>query len=156
MTAHVEHSGDFVLNLPCSEAFSLFSPEGERQWVDGWAPEYLHPAGPSTAPGTVFHTRQGGEETLWLVLRYDVVESVAEYVRVTMGSRLATVRVHCRPASEGATRVTVAYAMTAIAPAGHAHLAALDAELFGGMLRKWREAIERAIPAAASSEGRSA
>ena len=30
----------FALNLPSERALGLFTPEGERDWVDGWDPAY--------------------------------------------------------------------------------------------------------------------
>jgi hypothetical protein len=62
---HVERSGSFTVRLPPERAFPFFSPEGERSWVLGWVPVYLHPVGPSTAPGTVFRTDHNDEETQW-------------------------------------------------------------------------------------------
>ena len=76
---HVDRTGHLVLPLPVREAFPFFTPEGERRWVPGWAPEYLHPAEPSAEPGTVFRTQVDGEETLWIVLQFfNGVGSIAD------------------------------------------------------------------------------
>jgi hypothetical protein len=80
---HVERTGDLVLPLALDDAFPLFTPEGERAWVEGWTPEYLHPAHPAGTAGTVFRTKHGGEETLWLVLECDPPAGVAAYGRFT-------------------------------------------------------------------------
>src|SRR5690606_39494098 len=109
--SHVEHTGEFVLPLPLDEAFPYFTPEGERAYVPGWDPEYLHPAEPSDAAGTVFRTRAEGEETLWIVLEHDPANGTAAYGRFTPGSRLGTVRVRCESEGERETRVMVTYVM---------------------------------------------
>lgn len=138
---HVEHTGDFVLPLPRDEAFSLFSPEGERSWVPGWDPEYLYPGQTSSDPGTVFRTTHHNEETLWLVLQCDAGKAEAEYARITPGSRLGTVKVRCMEEGEGSTRVRVSYSLTAVSAAGNATLAELSVEAYSRMLEDWREFI---------------
>ena len=40
---HVERTGVVAMDLPAAEAFPLFSAEGERRWVAGWAPCYEPP-----------------------------------------------------------------------------------------------------------------
>lgn len=145
---HVEHTGDFVLPLTLAEAFPLFTPEGERAYVPGWEPEYLHPAEPSSAAGTVFRTRAEGEETLWLVLEHDPAAGVAVYGRFTPGSRLGTVRVRCVAEGERQTRVTVTYALTATSAHGNEALEGFDAAVLAARLERWREAILALSPAA--------
>ena len=142
---HVEHTGSFVLPLPHSVAFPLFSAEGERRWVPGWSPEYLHPMDASNDAGTVFRTTHGDEETLWIVLQYDPDDGTALYARLTPGSRMGTVSVRCEPAREDETRVTVTYALTAVAESGSAALARLTSEAYTAMLDEWRELIVRAL-----------
>ena len=131
----------FELPLPPDEAFGLFTPEGERAWAEGWDPRYLHPADGRTAAGMVFTTGHGGEETLWTMTRHEPECGTAEYLRVTPGSRMGTVRVQCSQAGEG-TRVTVTYALTALTPAGNEALRALDAPAYEAFIASWRSAIE--------------
>lgn len=139
--AHVEHTGEFTLPLTLAEAFPLFTPEGERAYVPGWDPEYLHPREPSAAAGTVFRTRAEGEETLWVVLECDPAAGRAAYGRFTPGSRLGTVRVRCAAEGERQTRITVTYALTATSPHGNEALAGFDAAALAAKLEGWRDAI---------------
>jgi hypothetical protein len=138
---HVDRSGDFTLPLPLGHVFPLFSPEGERAWVPGWDPDYLHPDHPSNAPGTLFRTTHNGEETLWLVLTYSPTEATARYSRFSPASRVGTVQVHCQEEGPGRTRVTISYSLTAITPAGNTILAALTPAKYAAMLLDWRAAI---------------
>jgi hypothetical protein len=137
----IERTGDFLLPIPPDQAFSFFSPEGERAWVPDWDPVYLSPDHPSEAPGTVFRTKHGGEETLWLILGYDRGKGEAEYVRVTPGSRMGTVRVRCRGDGESGSRITVSYALTALSEGGNAVLADLTESRYTGMLQEWRQRL---------------
>jgi hypothetical protein len=142
---HVTRSGSLVLPLPLTEAFPLFTAEGERGWVPGWEPQYLHPPRPSNDQGTVFRTDHGGEETFWIVLRYEPSRGVAEYGRFTPGSRLGTVSVECTELELSRTRVQVTYALTAISDEGRDALAKMGADAYEAMLEEWRELIIQSL-----------
>lgn len=152
---HVERTGTLHVNQPLARAFPLFSPEGERRWVAGWEPRYLHPRDvPSDAPGTVFHTNHNNERTDWLVLRYSVREGVAEYVRITPGSRMGVVTVRAFERSDldaGFSRVTteveVTYRLTSLSAAGTRTLEAITGDAYAAMLREWETLIARALDA---------
>ncbi len=129
---HVERTGAFRVNQPLAQAFALFSPEGERRWVAGWDPRYLHPRGvPSDAAGTVFQTHHNNEETEWLVLRYSAADGIAEYVRITPGSRMGLVTVRAAE-RDGATDVEVTYRLTSLSAAGTRTLEALTPAVVRG------------------------
>jgi hypothetical protein len=138
---HVERTGALRVHRPLAQAFPLFSPEGERRWVNGWVPQYLHPRGvPSDAAGTVFQTHHNGEDTQWMVLRYSPVEGIAEYVRVTPGSRMGLVTVRGAE-RDGATDVEVTYRMTSLSEAGTRALEAMTEASYTAMLREWETLI---------------
>ena len=138
---HVEHAGRIRIRAPLREAFQFFTPEGERRWVAGWTPEYLHPRDGSTGAGLVFTTDADGEHTVWLVTRFDPAVGTAEYVRVTPGSRIGTVTISCDQDGPAAALVKVSYLLTAISRAGNATLSAFDAPAFDAMLRHWEQAV---------------
>ena len=141
---HIERSGTFRVNLPLEQAFTFFSPEGERRWIDGWEPRYLHPEGvPSDAAGTVFETYHNNEHTQWLVLRYSPAAGAADYVRITPGSRLGLVAVRATERG-GGTDVEVRYSMTSLSEAGARALEAMSEEAYSAMLRDWESRLARA------------
>ena len=70
--------------LEPERALHLFTPVGERLWVDGWEPRF--PAGErgdGTEPGTVWLTAADGRETVWTVVDRD--ERAVRYSRSTPG-----------------------------------------------------------------------
>lgn len=143
---HIERSTTIHLPIEPTEALSLFTPEGEREWVTGWEPEPIHaPDGSLSREGAVFRTRRGGEETLWLVLRVDAQRGVADYVRITPGSRLGTVRVRCRSDGAGGSNVEVGYRLAALSPGGANELEAITPQAFEADIRGWRKAIEQLL-----------
>ena len=66
-------NGSLTLKLEPSEAFALFSPEGERLWVPGWQPELLYPQGADWTEGQVFRTREEFGDAVWVVSMLDRV-----------------------------------------------------------------------------------
>lgn len=135
---HILHAGSVELPVPPARALFYFTPEGERPWIADWHPEYLHGDGDSPAPGLVFRTNAGGEETLWLVTHYDGDALEAEYVRIVPNSRLGTVKVRGEAVDGGKSRVHVTYELTALSEAGNATLADFSDEVFSEMIQKWQ------------------
>jgi hypothetical protein len=139
----VRLSGTVRVPLPPQEAFTLFTPTGERAWVDGWDPLFLTEITDETEPGTVFQTAHARSQTTWIVVRRKLAEMI-EYARVTAGDQAGLVRVTCQPAGYDTTTATVQYDLTALSPPASS---ALDdfAERYPNFLERWRRSIERAI-----------
>ena len=142
---HISRKGVLTVELGMEETLELFTPEGERRWVEGWRPEYLYRAGGGDEIDTVFRTRHGGEETLWIVLDHDREEGTAAYSRLTPGSRLGTVTVSVEGIDERSCWVEVCYEMTGLSPEGNAVLKALDDKTFRNMLDEWQARIAGAL-----------
>lgn len=134
----------FTLERPIAQAFELFTPEGERAWAEGWDPAYLHPEDGRTQAGMVFTTGHGGESTIWVMTRHEPAAGVVEYVRTTPGSRTGTVLVQCAPEGPTSTRVTVTYALTALAEEGNRKVRELDAASYREYIEGWKSGIEKA------------
>ena len=107
------------------EAMELFTPEGERRWVDGWDPQYPQ-ADRRDGPGAVFTTGHGGHHTTWIMV--DQTPERVRYARVTQGMTAGTVAVDVVGSGEHSTRVRVTYDLTALSSAGESWLDAFDAD----------------------------
>ena len=143
---HAERAHDFVVALPMAQAFELFTPEGERLWAAGWEPRYLHPADGRATRGMVFTTAHGGEDTIWTMMRHDPAAGLVEYLRVTPGSRVGRVLVHCTALDLARTRVNVVYEFTGLTEAGNARIRELlDAAHYRDFIESWSKAIETAL-----------
>ena len=133
-------SGQFELELPAQEAIKLFTPEGERRWVDGWNPTY--PAGEaSETPGTVFITAHGETQTVWLIQTIDTGECTVAYSRVTPEQHAGTVRVSCDDNPHGGCAVTVTYDMSLLPGGDTSALDQYDDHHFDAMMSHWASAI---------------
>ena len=139
MATHVELSGRLHVAAPLERAVVFFTPEGERQYVAGWDPEYLHPADGALVEGLTFRTTHNGERTLWLVGRCDVAGGRLEYIRIVPESRIGVVAVHLSPSGSG-TDAVVSYRLTALSEAGEEALRVFAAG-FEAMLASWQRSI---------------
>ncbi len=131
-------AGSFGLHIHPVMALPLFTPEGERIWVEGWEPTYL--SGATDEVGAVWTTSHGAHTTTtWVtVIRTDL--RVA-YARVSDNGTAGMVSVSCEPAAGGGTTVLVTYDLTATSLDGVARLQQFAAG-FDDMLASWRARIE--------------
>ncbi len=137
----IRRIGTLDIACPPAQAFVYFTPDGERLWVPGWEPAYLHPLSGEQEPGAIFTTVHGGEDTLWMVLRLAPAEGIAEYARVTPGSRRGLVNVSLAATGHDTTRATVSYDLTSVSPAGDEVLGAMTEAAYGEMLADWQRMI---------------
>lgn len=120
--------------LPPERAIHLFTPVGERLWVDHWEPRF--PAGEEgdgSAPGTVFLSG----DTHWVVV--DRTPDRIRYARVTPGIRAGTVEVAVRPDREGAD------GEGAIADVTYAMISFAGDDEYDPAIHEWEPAIAAAI-----------
>lgn len=136
--SQVRLTGRLRVALPAAEAFRLFTPRGEQDWVPGWSPRFPAPAVDDTEPGTVFETEGHGATTTWVVLARQPGRHIS-YARVTPGERAGTVAVTVEEA-DGHSEVEVTYTLTALRPAAVADLHRF-ARGYPAYLRSWQDAI---------------
>jgi len=127
------------------DVFPLFSPEGEKLWVPGWAPEYVHPDPAETkwAEGQIFRTREEVGEAIWLVTRLDRARHRVEYHRVEPGRYVAHIAVHCRPFPIGGTDVSTAYSFIGLSETGNGEIDAMTQQAYDAKMSRWTEWIAR-------------
>ena len=143
--AHIERAGVVRMDLPAAEAFPLFNAEGERRWVAGWEPRYLHGAGSGVGEGVVFQTARGGLGTAtWIQTRHDPAEGVASFVCMYPDHHIAIVDVGVTPEGSGRSRASVRYRMTSLSSDADDFVRAFG-EAFDDYMAHWEEAIRRHI-----------
>lgn len=137
MTVHL--IGEVLVDLPPRQAYTYFTPEGERTWAGGhWDPQY--PAGltDDTAVSTVFVTGP----TTWIVLDAEPGRFV-RYARTTPGDRAGLVSVSLIGTPDQ-TRVTVTYTLTALNEAARTGLDEFAAG-YPAFLASWQDAIAASL-----------
>jgi hypothetical protein len=130
--------GRIQVGLPTDEAFRLFTPRGEQDWVTGWEPRFPAPAPDDTQPGTVFETNAHGQTTIWLVLDRQWGKRIS-YARVTPGDQAGTVTIVVSPTGRH-SEVEVTYELTALTGAASSRLREF-ADNYPAYLRSWEDAI---------------
>lgn len=141
----LRRTGTLRVAAPLEQAFPFFTPDGERLWVPDFDPEFLHPLSGDQEAGAIFTTRHGGEDTLWMVLRFSSTNGLAEYARVTPGSRRGTVHVALAAAGADTTEATVTYDLTSLSSEGDAVLEAMTEVAYTAMLADWERRIAQAL-----------
>ncbi len=131
-------TGRIQVALPPAEAFRLFTPRGEQDWVQGWHPRFPAPALDDTEPGTVFETTAHGQHTIWLVIDRQPGKRIS-YARVTPGEQAGTVTVTISAAGRH-SEVEVTYQMTALTESASSKLSQFAAG-YPAYLRSWQDAI---------------
>jgi len=138
----IELRGGLSVPAAVEQAFELFSPLGEKQWVPGWDPELLHPEGVSWAQGQLFRTREERGDAIWVVTSLDRSRHEAEYHRVEPGRYVARVRVECEARGPARTEVRVSYQYVGLSPAGNDEIGRMSATEYEEKMRRWEGWIE--------------
>ena len=133
-------SGSFELACSADTAFPLFSPEGEREWINGWDPQPVFPQEIAFQRDTVFRQGNGDEEAIWTIVRADWQAHTAEYVRVAPASHAAHIVVSVEKLAAAECKVQVAYAITLFGEGG-AILDAFSEEAYEAKMRNWQQWI---------------
>jgi hypothetical protein len=143
-------TGRIKIALPPDEAFRLFTPRGEQDWVHGWHPHFPAPAPDDTEPGTVFETTAHGQHTIWLVTDRQPGKRIS-YARVTPGEQAGTVTVTIT--AEGRhSEVEVTYHLTALTEPARRKLSEF-ADGYPAYLQSWQDAITAWLHNPESSAG---
>ena len=142
---HVDRRGGVPMALPFEEAFALFNAVGERRWVAGWDPRFVHPAEPRAGEGVVFQTTGAGAGTAtWVQTAHEPATGTASFVYVVPDHRVAMVDVVVAHDREGRSRASVRYRMTSLSADADDFVRA-SGEAFEDNMVHWAEAIQRHI-----------
>jgi hypothetical protein len=140
--ASIELTGALTVALPVDEAFEMFSPEGEKLWVPGWAPEVLYPAGDEWTQGQIFRTQEERGAGVWVISALDRASHAVEYFRIESNRYVARVRVRCVAAGASRTRAEVSYLFVGLTPEGNHDIGEMTVEAYGEKMERWQRLIE--------------
>lgn len=146
-TAQIVREGSFALDTTADKVLPLFTPEGERAWVDAWDPKPVYPAqkGVAFQANAVFRLNHNGEQSIWTIVEANLREHVAEYVYVIEGERLSRVRVQIEPLRGSRCRVHVRYVHTAVSEQGLHFIATVTEEAYAQKMKDWRRMVSAVI-----------
>lgn len=109
------------LAAPADEAFPLLCPVREPEWLDGWSCDLLYTDSGVVEDGCVFITHAPGEDPTYFVTTvHDPADRRVVFVRLTPGQKVILMELRVDPGDGGASRLTGAFTVTALAPDGNA------------------------------------
>lgn len=137
----INRTGSFELSCSADTAFPLFSPEGEREWIDGWGPTPVFPDTIEFRRDTVFREGPPGEEAIWTIVEADWQTHRAEYVRVAPESHAGRVVVQIEPLGAERSKVVVAYTITVFGEHSASIIEAFSEEAYAAKMSDWQKRI---------------
>ena len=138
----VTRHGLLAFDAPVDVVFPLFTPQGERHWVEGWDPQILFPRDRDIAEGMVFQTRDHGNLLLtWTVTRYDEPYHAIAYNVVAPDLLVRRIEVRCRPLGPARTEVAVTDSYVGLSEHGNAFIDHLTEPEYAKKMAYWKERI---------------
>jgi hypothetical protein len=137
----VRLTGTIALAAPVNDVFPLFSPLGEKKWVEGWDPEILFPRGADWVEGMVFRTFSPGQEAIWVVAELDPQAHRVVYYRVEPDNLVARVEVRCRALGIDRTEATTIYSYVGLSNTGNEHVAEWTNAAYMAKMDRWEKII---------------
>ena len=108
------------LHAPAREAFPLFGPVREGEWVPGWEPRFVAPSSPAQGPdGAVFTTQGHGGDNIWVMTAYDSIEHHVAYVMLKPDRFIAEIDIRVASAGTRSCKADVVYRYTALSEEGN-------------------------------------
>ncbi len=134
-------TGTIVLSAPVPEVFPLFSPLGEKGWVEGWNPEILFPRDAEWTEGMIFRTASGDGDEIWVVAELDLHAHLVVYYRTEPGRLVARVEVRCCALDGGRTEATTVYSYVGLSEMGNRVVAEWTNEAYRSKMERWEKNI---------------
>jgi len=136
----VRCAGGFELPCGADEAFPLFSPEGERDWIKTWNPRAVFPGTIEFCRDTVFREGTVSEEAVWTIVDVDWSSHRAEYVRIA-ASHAAHIVVKIEAGGVDCCRVAVSYTITTLDAGAEHLLEAFSETAYATRMNNWERQI---------------
>jgi hypothetical protein len=130
------------LAAPPDLVFPLFTPLGEKLWVEGWDPLIIYPPDGHAENGAVFTTHgHDDSDTVWVMTQFEPDRHQATYVRVSQHSHVATIAVQCVAEGTANTSATLTYTFTGLTAHGNEYVDTFSEQHYHEWLQQWELAI---------------
>jgi hypothetical protein len=136
MRSYIQH-----IAAPPARVFPLLCPVREAEWVDGWEAKIVHSISGLAELGCIFTTsREGEQDTIWTVSRYEPDSGLISFVMVTPGSRVGQLDIEVSAEAEGSA-CSVTYTFTSLSEHGDAFIRAYTEDAYVAKMQGWERAI---------------
>ena len=141
----ISRSGGFILKAPVERCFPMFTPEGEKQWAEGWKFDRLWPVTGPENEGQMFRTADArGLEMIWRIQKLDFPKAASYYV-VTAGSHITEVHVNLQSHDSGTTKVSVEYVYIPFSNLGTEYVGTVTEEAYRQRMLHWKQRIDAVL-----------
>ena len=139
----VSKTAAIILKDEINKVFPLFSPMGEKKWVEGWDPEFIYPANGDWLENMVFRTKTGNASEKiynWVLSHLNPKDYLVVYTVFTE-NRVWTIKVQCTGLEKKKTRAEITYTFVAINEKGNElNIEAIE-KMYMHELKDWEEAV---------------
>lgn len=126
---------------PPSQVFPLLCPVREADWVPGWEAGMVLSNSGFAEQDCMFTTPDGEGEAIWIITRHDLENSEVEMYKVAPGKTVGHIEIKVSAAAADCSKVEIAYAFTALGPAGEAFLETFTQAWFDTFMQTWQAAM---------------
>jgi hypothetical protein len=113
---HVRNTFDFTVHAPQGAVAPLFGAHLERQWAEGWDPQFVYPRPAEDIAGEVFTVNHGAHTSTWVNTALDFEKGHIQYVYVIPDAMAVLIDIRLTAAGTAETHVAVTYERTALSP----------------------------------------
>ena len=134
------HTKTFEMDLPVTELFPLFSPEGEKYWVPDW--DYENVMGTTAlSEDYVFLTKthdHGTTDGIWIVKKYDPESHFVQFYKIEPGDKIGVVTIQCTALEVERTEVHVTYKYIALSEKGERFVSKFGESAYEEFIEEWQ------------------
>ena len=139
----VTRSSTIRLNKTPDEIFPMFCPVREVEWAADWDPLMVYTTTGVVEPDCVFVTRDGDNDSVWVVTEHDPNEHRLELVKVTPGVMVVKVAIALEAREGEATDAHVSYTRTALSEEGRQAVEEFSEESHKEFVETWENQLNR-------------
>ncbi len=124
------------------KVFPLICPVREAEWLEDWDYKMIYSKTGIAEEGAVFTTSYDGEEdTIWIITGHNSIKNEVEFVRVTPGSRVSTIRIKIREKDKKNSYVDITYVYTSFTKEGNKFIEEYTEDEFLAMVKHWENSV---------------
>ena len=124
------------LVAPPDDVFPMLCPVREVEWESDWDPYAVHSVTGVAEPDCVFVTRDDGVESTWVMTVHDPENHRVEIIKFTPGVTTAKLEFDVEGDGDGASKMHVAYTLTALSQDGRKAVEAFDEDNWNEFMTK--------------------
>lgn len=149
----VERSYRQRIEAAPEDVFPLLCPVRETEWADGWLPRVVFSNSGIAEQDCVFVTEGDGDESVWMITRYDRSGLSLEMLKITPGVTAGKITIALRAIEPDVTEALVSYAFTALAPRGEEFVRGFTESYYNGFMQQWEGEVNGYLRAHRSPRG---